>query len=159
MQFSFPIVCEKTRFNDKFFSSSGSLFQFEQNMSFEFFRKKHPPCNKNLQWRIIWPILGIRKTACEAAELCGVTELIGQMSWHLKQVGKHFYWRGVLKNALSRGVLKRNCELTWKQLWPRVYSVFSETLPYRPWFYTKKGDTLIYMTRLLWLWQSLLLWT
>ena len=48
------------------------------------------------------------KTAREAAELCGVTELIDQMSWHLKQVTKHFYWQGVLKNALSRGVLKRN---------------------------------------------------
>ena len=41
--------------------------------------------------------------------LCGVTKLIGRMSWHLKQLAKHFYWRSVLKNALFRGVLKRNC--------------------------------------------------
>ena len=44
---------------------------------------------------------GNEETAREAAELCGGTELIGQMSWHLKQVAKHFYWWGVLKNALS----------------------------------------------------------
>ena len=100
----------------------------------------------HLQWRIIWMILGVRKTAREAAELCGVTELIGQMSWHLKQLVKHFYWRSVLKNALSS-------KLTRKHLWPRVYSVFSETLPYRPWFYTKKlGETLICMTCSSWLW-------
>ena len=34
---------------------------------------------------------GNEETAREAAELCGGTELIGQMSWHLKQVAKHFY--------------------------------------------------------------------
>ena len=32
-----------------------------------------------------------------------------EMSWHLKQEAKHFCWRGVFKNTLSRGVLKRNC--------------------------------------------------
>ena len=40
--------------------------------------------------------------------------------------------------------LRETVKLTWKHLWPRVYSVFSELLPYRPWFYTKKGETLIY---------------
>ena len=29
--------------------------------------------------------------------------------------------------------LRETVKLTWKHLWPRVYSVFSETLPYRPW--------------------------
>ena len=82
---------------------------WKEHVVWVFLEKRHPPCNTNLQWRIIWLILGVRKTAHEAAELCGVTELIGQMSWHLKQVAKHFYWRDVLKNVLSRGVLKRNC--------------------------------------------------
>ena len=124
-------TCEKPRFNDKFFLRRVLCSNLKRTCRLSFFRKKHPPCNTNLQWRIIWLILGMRKTAREAAELCGVTELIGQMSWHLKQLAKHFYWRSVLKNALSS-------KLTRKHLWPRVYSVFSETLPYRPWFYTKK---------------------
>ena len=41
------------------------------------------PCNINLQWRIIWLILGMRKTARKAARFYGVTELVGQMSCHL----------------------------------------------------------------------------
>ena len=136
----------KTRFNDKFFLRRVICSNLKRTCRLSFFRKKHPPCNTNLQWRIIWLILGMRRTAREAAELCGVTELIGQMSWHLKQLAKHFYWRSVLKNALSS-------KLTRKHLWPRVYSVFSETLPYRPWFYTKKlGETLICMTCSSWLW-------
>ena len=33
----------------------------------------------------------------------------------------------IKKNALSRGVLKKSCKLTWKHLWPRVYSVFTSS--------------------------------
>ena len=45
-------------------------------------------------------------------------------------------WRSILlmecikKCAVQGRALKKNCKLTWKHLWPRVYSVFSETLPY-----------------------------
>ena len=48
------------------FVLSGYLVQFKNNMLFEFFfvRKMHLPCSTNLQWRIIWFILGMpRKTA------------------------------------------------------------------------------------------------
>ena len=31
-----------------------------------------------------------------------------------------------------------HCKVTLKHLWPRVYSVFSETLPYNMLFYTQK---------------------
>ena len=155
----FSCTCARVHFSllivqlvKKLGSTINSLFVWffvpiwKEHVVWVFFRKKYPPCNTNLQWRIIWLILGMRKTVREAAELCGVTELIGQMSWHLKQLAKHFYWRSVLKNALSS-------KLTRKHLWPRVYSVFSETLPYRPWFYTKKlGETLICMTCSSWLW-------
>ena len=52
--------------------------------------------------------------------------------------GEAFFIDGVYY-ALSKGVLKRNWKLTSNHLWPRVqYSVFSETLPYKMWFYTKK---------------------
>ena len=33
-----------------------------------FFRKMHALCDTNLQWRIIWLILGMRKTSREAAD-------------------------------------------------------------------------------------------
>ena len=147
VQFSFVVVqlMKKLGSTINFFFVGFFVPIWKEHVVWVFFRKKHQPCNTNLQWRIIWLILGMRKTAREAAELCGVTELIVQMSWNLKQLAKHFYWRSVLKNALSS-------KLTRKHLWPRVYSVFSETLPYRPWFYTKKGETLIYMTRSSWLW-------
>ena len=148
VHFSVAIVqrVKKSRFNDKFFLRRVLKLcsNLKRTCRLSFFTKKHVPCNTNLQWRIIWLILGMRKTAREAAELCGVIKLIGQMSWHLKQVTKHFCWRGVWKNVLSRGVIRETVKLTWKHLWPRVYSVFSGTLPYRPWFYTKKGEALIY---------------
>ena len=58
------------------------------------------PFSTDLQWRIIWLVLGMRKAAYEVAELLGVTQrtifnifietamfghakLVGQMSWHL----------------------------------------------------------------------------
>ena len=148
VHFSFAIVqlVKNLGSTINFFFVGFFFSNLKRTCRLSFFRKKHPPCNTNLQWRTIWLILGVRKTAREAAELCGVTELISQMSWHLKQPAKHFYWRSVLKNALSS-------KLTRKHLWPRVYSVFSDTLPYRPWFYTKKlGETLICMTRSSWLW-------
>ena len=138
-------TCEKPRFNDKFFLRRVLCSNLKRTCRLSFFRKKHPPCNTNLQWRIIWLILGMRKTVREAAELCGVTKLRGQMSWNLKQVAKHFYWRGVLKMRCPGACLRETVKLTWKHLWPKVYSVFSETLPYRPWFYAKKGETLIYI--------------
>ena len=113
VHFSFAIVqlVKKSRFNDKFCLRRVLKLcsNLKRTCRLSFFRKKHSPCNTNLQWRIIWLILGMRKTAREAAELYGVIKLIGQMSWHLKQVTKHFCWRGVWKNVLSRGVLKRNC--------------------------------------------------
>ena len=145
-------TCEKTRFNDKFFLLRVLCSNLKRTCRLSFFRKKHPPCSTNLQWRIIWLILGMRKTAREAAEFCGVTKLMCQMSWHLKQVAKHYYWRGVFKMRCSGACLRETVEPTWKHLWLRVYSVLSETLPYRPWFYTKKGETLICMTRSSWLW-------
>ena len=115
-------TCEKTRFSDRFFLRRVLCSNLKRTCRLSFFRKKNPPCNTNLQWRIICLILGMRKTACEAAELCGVTKLIGQMSWwHLKQEAKHFYWRGVLKNALSRGVLQRNC-------WTNLKTFVAESL-------------------------------
>ena len=36
----------------------------------------------------------------------------------------------IKKCAVQGHALKKNCKLTLKHLWPRVYSVFSETLPY-----------------------------
>ena len=50
-------------------------------------------------------------------------------------------WRSIFtdeSDALSRAVLKRNSKLTWKHLWPRVYFVLSEVLPYKLWFTRKK---------------------
>ena len=49
----------------------------------------------------------MRKTAREAAALCGVTELIGQMSWHLKQVAKHFVLTGCIKKMRCSGARLR----------------------------------------------------
>ena len=59
----------------------------------------------------------------------------------------------IKKCAVQGRALKKNCKLTWKHLWPRVYSVFSETLPYtcRD-FKWKKNETLIYMISSSWLW-------
>ena len=37
-----------------------------------------------------------------------------------------------------------HCKVTLKHLWPRVYSVFSETLPYKMLFYTHKREAQIY---------------
>ena len=135
---------EKTRFNDNFFLRRVLCSNLKRTCRLSFFRKKHSPCNTNLQWRIIWLILGMRKTAREAAELCGVIKLIGQMSWHLKQVTKHFCWRGVWKNVLSRGVIRETVKLTWKHLWPRVYSVFSERCLTGRDFTQKRWDIHIY---------------
>ena len=72
-------TCEKTRFNDNFFLRRVLCSNLKRTCRLSFFRKKHPPCNTNLQWRITWLILGMRKTAREAAELCGVTELIAEL--------------------------------------------------------------------------------
>ena len=54
-------------------------------------------------------------------------------------------------NALSRGLLKRSCNLAWNdllQLCGREFYYYAcprwLTLPYTPWFYTKKGATNIY---------------
>ena len=61
-------TCEKNRLNDKFFRRR--VFSSNLTCRFEFFcfRKKHPPCNTNLRWRIIWLILEMRKTSREAAD-------------------------------------------------------------------------------------------
>ena len=145
----------KTRFNDQFFL--GRVFCSNLTCCFDFFfwEKKMRPaiqiCNGGLySWFWEW---GKHPEKHPIRELYGVTKLVGQMPWHLYQLTKHFFfWWSVLKNTLSRGVLKTNCKLTWKHLWPRVYSIFNETLPYRQWFYTKKGETLRYMTNSSWLW-------
>ena len=143
----------KTRFNDKFVRRRGFCSNLKCRFDF-FFRKIHALLRYKLAMANYIADFGNEENIPKQPirELYGVTKLVGQMPWHLEQVTKDFYWWSVLKNALSRGVLKRNCKLTWKHLWPRVYSVFNETLPYRPRFYTKKGETLIYMTRSSWLW-------
>ena len=84
-----------------------------------------------LKEHVVWGFS--EKCIRPAIQICDanyMAELVGQMSRHLYQVAKHFYWSSVLQNAaLSRGGLKRNCKLTWKHLWPRVYSLFHEALP------------------------------
>ena len=46
-------TCQKTRFNDKFFLRRVLCSNLKKTCRLSFFRKKHPPCNTNLQWRII----------------------------------------------------------------------------------------------------------
>ena len=45
--------CEKPRFNDNFFLRRVLCSNLKRTFRLSFFRKKHPPCNTNLQWRII----------------------------------------------------------------------------------------------------------
>ena len=67
--------------------------------------------------------------------------------------GEAFLLTGCIKKMRCPGAcLRETVKRTWDHLWPRVYSVFSETLPCRLWFYTKNGETLIFMTRSSWLW-------
>ena len=75
-------------------SPSGSLLQFEKNMLFQFFflpEKNASALQYKFAMANYMTDFGNEETAREAAELCGGTELIGQISWHLKQVAKHFY--------------------------------------------------------------------
>ena len=158
VHFSLVIVqLLKNWFNDKFFLRRVFCSNLKRTFRFEFFcffRKMHVLCDTNLQWRIIQLILGMRKTSREAADPRVIRR--HQIGWPNAMASvasdEAFLLMECVKNALSRGVLKRNCKLTWKHLWPRVYSVFNETLPYRPRFYTKKGEILICMTRSSWLW-------
>ena len=131
------------------FSSSGSLFQFEKNMSFDFFYKKASALQYKLAMANYMTAFGNEENSTRSSRVMRRHRIdrLNMMPWHLKQVAKHYYWRGVFKMRCSGACLRETVKITWNHLWPRVYSVFSETLPYRPWFYTKKGGTLIYMTR------------
>ena len=53
-------------FDGFFFSHLKRICHFE--FFWFFFRKMHALCDANLQWRIIWLILGMRKTSREAAD-------------------------------------------------------------------------------------------
>ena len=61
-------TCEKLGSTINFFVVGFFVPIWHVVLSFFFFRKIHAPCNTNLQWRIIWLILGMRKTSREAAD-------------------------------------------------------------------------------------------
>ena len=147
-------TCEKLGSTINFFVVRCFVPIWHVVLIFFFLEKIHAPCDTNLQWRIIKLILGMRKTSREAADprVIRRRRIVRPNAIASVASEEAFLLIECIKKCAARGVLKRNCKLTWMHLWPRVYSVFNETLPYRPWFYTKKGETLRYMTSSSWLW-------
>ena len=113
---SYCPTCEKLGSTINFFFV-GFFSNLKRTCRFEFFcffRKKHAPCDTNLQWRIIQLIFGMRKTSREAADPRVIPRhRIGRPNaMEFVASDKAIYGWSVLKNALSRSVLKRNCKLT-----------------------------------------------
>ena len=104
-------------------SRSGSLFQFEKNMLFKFFLEKcnRPAiqiCNGELyDWFCEWGNSPRSSRVMQRHRIDRPNVMASEAS------GEAFFLMGCIKKCAVH-------------LWPRVYSVFSETLPYRPWFYT-----------------------
>ena len=106
------------------FLMSGYLVQFEKNMfDFFFVRKMHLPCSTNLQWRIIWFILGMpRKTARVTKNSFSYSVSfrrngnvrpcrIGRPDVMVSIATGETFLLMEFINALSRGLLKRSCNL------------------------------------------------
>ena len=136
----FSCTCARLHFSlviDQLVRKLGSTIHFlfvgllgpiwkEHVVWFFFVRKMHLPCSTNLQWRIIWFILGMpRKTARDTQKNSFSYSVsfrrngnvrpcrIGRPNFMVSiAIGKTFLSMECI-NALSRGLLKRSCNLAW----------------------------------------------
>jgi len=125
-------TCEKPRFNDKFFLRRVFCSNLKRTCCFAFFflekcmRPATQFCNDELySWFREWEKHPAKQPSYMGSPNGRPNAMASVAS------GEAFLLMECIKKCALHGrALKKNCKLTLKHLWPRVYSVLSETLPY-----------------------------